>query len=95
MRCLQEELDACFAEHEQPGPLQLSKLKYLQACLDETMRLWPPVVSGLQRKAPEEGLWIGDVFVPGNTVVQCPSYALYRGQLGRTLAAAPWPGLSG
>lgn len=59
----------------------LSKMKYLQACIDESLRLHPPVPSGLQRMTPREGLQIGETFIPGDTIVQIPTYTLYRGKL--------------
>ncbi|KAL9943998.1 hypothetical protein D7B24_000866 [Verticillium nonalfalfae] len=78
MAKLQADLDAYHVEHEQADHLSLSKLKYLQACIDESLRLFPPVPSGVQRMSPPEGQQIGDVFIPGNTVVQVPSYTLNR-----------------
>ncbi len=42
------------------------------------MRLHPPVPSGTQRVTPPEGMWIGERFVPGDTIVQVPSYTVFR-----------------
>ncbi|EGY22529.1 averantin oxidoreductase [Verticillium dahliae VdLs.17] len=75
---LQADLDAYHAEHAQADHLSLSKLPYLQACIDESLRLYPPVPSGVQRMSPPEGQQVGDVFIPANTVVQVPSYTLNR-----------------
>ncbi|KAJ4321440.1 hypothetical protein N0V84_005362 [Fusarium piperis] len=75
---LQEEIDEYKKEHKQSDYASLSHLKLLQACVDETLRLHPVVPSGLQRMAPPEGLQIGDTFVPGNAIVQVPSYTLQR-----------------
>ncbi|KAM0335212.1 hypothetical protein ACHAQA_000254 [Verticillium albo-atrum] len=75
---LQADLDAYHSEHDQADHLSLSKLKYLQACIDESLRLYPPVPSGVQRMSPPQGQQIGNVFIPGNTVVQIPSYTLNR-----------------
>ncbi|KAK7424018.1 hypothetical protein QQX98_000628 [Neonectria punicea] len=75
---LQIELDEFFLQHEGPEHVALSKLKYLQAVIDEAMRLYPAVPSGLQRMTPPEGLKIGDTFIPGNMTVQVPTYTLFR-----------------
>ncbi|EWY92019.1 hypothetical protein FOYG_08925 [Fusarium oxysporum NRRL 32931] len=39
---------------------------------------FPPVPSGLQRMTPAEGLQVGDIFIPGDTIVTVPSYTVYR-----------------
>lgn len=76
---LQQELDTCFPGATELDQSKLSKMKFLQACINETLRLLPPVPSGLQRMTPPEGLMIGDKFIPGDTIVTIPSYAQYRG----------------
>ncbi|KAG6180600.1 hypothetical protein E4U36_004717 [Claviceps purpurea] len=75
---LQQELDTCFPGATELDQSKLSKMKFLQACINEALRLLPPVPSGLQRMTPPEGLMIGDRFIPGDTIVTIPSYAQYR-----------------
>ncbi|KAI0401622.1 cytochrome p450 monooxygenase [Xylaria palmicola] len=78
---LKDEVDQCFAAHGNniPGHYELSKLEYLQACIDETLRLHPPLPSGVQRMTPEEGLQVdNDLFIPGNTIIQTPLYTMHR-----------------
>lgn len=77
---LQRELDELFHENPAPDHYALSKLPYLQACVDEALRLYPAVPAGGQRVTPPEGLRIGeDLWIPGNTIVQTPQYILHRG----------------
>ncbi|KAG6034540.1 hypothetical protein E4U41_006500 [Claviceps citrina] len=75
---LQQEIDTCFPASTELDQSKLSKMKFLQACINEALRLFPPVPSGLQRMTPPEGLLIGERFVPGDTIVTIPSYAQYR-----------------
>jgi cytochrome P450 len=77
---LQEEVDAYFTENEEPSATTLSKLNYLNACINESLRLHPPVPSGVQRMTPPEGLQLGDTMIPGDTIVQVPTYTLHRGK---------------
>jgi cytochrome P450 len=71
---LQAEIDALpDISHD-----NLMTVALLDAIINETMRLHPPVPSGTQRVTPPEGLWIGDKFIPGNTIVQVPSYTVFR-----------------
>ncbi|KAF6806507.1 cytochrome p450 [Colletotrichum sojae] len=77
---LQGEVDEYFRHHDKPEHAPLSKLRYLQACIDEALRLHPPVPSGVQRMTPPEGLQVDDVWLPGDTIVFVPSYTQYRGR---------------
>ncbi|KAF8802455.1 cytochrome P450 [Phlegmacium glaucopus] len=55
-------------------------LPYLNACLNETLRLLPPVLSGSQR-TPEKGTggkMAGLIFVPEGTNVFVPTYCIHR-----------------
>jgi cytochrome P450 len=52
---------------------------YIDAVIYETLRLHPVIASGLQRVTPPEGLCIGkNVYIPGDTRVQTPSYVMFR-----------------
>ncbi|KAE8415293.1 cytochrome P450 [Aspergillus pseudocaelatus] len=57
---------------------RLAQIDLLDAILNETWRLQSPNPSGLQRVTPPEGLKIGDKFIPGNVVIQVPTYTVYR-----------------
>lgn len=63
----------------------VSKVALLDAVINETLRVHPPVPSGTQRVTPREGLRIGEVHIPGNTIVQVPSYTIFRGEMASSL----------
>ncbi|KAL2282986.1 hypothetical protein FJTKL_10317 [Diaporthe vaccinii] len=80
-KTLQKEVDGFFAAEVASSDFDtgsLGKLRYLQACIDESLRLFPPVMSGLQRQTPPQGIHIGERFIPGNTIVQTPTYTMCR-----------------
>jgi tryprostatin B 6-hydroxylase len=77
---LREEFDQLRQEEE--GELDDRKLQratLLNGCINEALRLNPPVPSGVYRKTPPEGLYIGQTYILGNTTIQMPSYAMARG----------------
>ncbi|KAJ3539507.1 hypothetical protein NM208_g5462 [Fusarium decemcellulare] len=75
---LREEIDEYFSGRDHADPSSLANLAHLNAVIDETLRLHPPVPSGLQRVTPPQGLMIGDTMVPGNTIVQVPLHTIQR-----------------
>lgn len=62
-------------------PLQSAEL--LNAIINETLRLHPPVPSGTLRLTPPEGIKIGETFIPGHTTVVSPSYSIGRRELSQ------------
>ncbi|CEN59792.1 hypothetical protein ASPCAL02236 [Aspergillus calidoustus] len=52
----------------------------LNGCINEALRLHPPVPSGLYRKAPPEGVYVGEQYIPGDTVMLVNFYAMGRDQ---------------
>lgn len=76
---LQQEVDEYFNTTEKVDSVALGKLPYLNAVINETLRMHPPVPSGVQRFTPPEGLTIDQTFIPGNTIVQIPWHTMFRG----------------
>lgn len=70
-----------FSDREHADHTSLSNLIHLNAVIDESLRLHPPVPSGLQRVTPPQGLMVGGTFIPGNTIVQVPMHTIQRGKL--------------
>ena len=56
----------------------LQSLPHLNGVLNETLRLYPAVPTGGLRDTPPEGITISGRFVPGNTTICAPRYALAR-----------------
>jgi cytochrome P450 len=76
---LREELDGALDEDEVVAPYDKVKhLPYLRACLDESMRLFPPTTFGLPRRTPPEGAPVVGDYIPGNTTVSISSYVAHR-----------------
>ncbi|KAK0493480.1 cytochrome P450 monooxygenase [Armillaria luteobubalina] len=70
---LDEVLDSDVATAE-----QVKKLTYLQACINEGLRLHCTVGIGLPRVATENGITISGNYFPGGTVVSSPCYTIHR-----------------
>ncbi|XHG09908.1 hypothetical protein AWENTII_012944 [Aspergillus wentii] len=92
---LRNELDEVLDEDEVVAPYSKVKhLPYLRACIDESLRMLPPIVFGLPRRTPIEGTsildeyperWLGDggkalqpFFIPFSTGA--------RGCIGRNIS---------
>ncbi|KAL4888057.1 cytochrome P450 [Aspergillus ambiguus] len=56
----------------------LAQMKYLNACIEEGLRMYPPVPVGLPRLVPPEGMMICGEYVPGKTAVSVSQWAAYR-----------------
>jgi cytochrome P450 len=78
---LREELNPLI---EKDGSVHQSKIvdaKLLNGVINETLRLHPPVPSGVFRETPREGIHIKDAFIPGCTTVRMPQWAMARGKM--------------
>ena len=70
---------AHFAEAEDiVSGAPLSEQRYLRACIDEAMRLCPPVPGLLPREVLDGGMDIDGVHFPASTVVGVPAYAIHH-----------------
>lgn len=62
---LVKEIRTSFHSESEMTITRMQHLEYLQACLDEALRVYPPSVTGFQRRTPPEGAEICGRFVPG------------------------------
>ena len=59
--------------------IDIRNAEYLNGCINEALRLLPPVPSGLARLTPPEGLQVGKTYIPGKAVFFNPMYVMGRG----------------
>lgn len=75
------QLDKLYAEIRNVEPADLDALckhPHLDACLTETLRLWPGLFTGGARKTGKNGAWIAGTFLPAETVIVAPAYVIAR-----------------
>jgi cytochrome P450 len=76
---LRQELDEVFDDSVAVCPYDSVKnLPYLRACVDEAMRMRPPLRGGLPRVTPPEGMMIGKEWIAGGTTVSVPTFTLHH-----------------
>ena len=76
---LRKELDAALDDDDIIAPwAKVKQLPYLRACLDESLRMYPPVAAALHRKTPPEGTMVMGQFIPGRTIVSMSAYTSHR-----------------
>ena len=76
---LREEVDDVLEEDEVIAPYgKVKNLPYLRACIDESLRMLPPIVFGLPRRTPMEGTSILNEYVAGDTSVSISSFVMHH-----------------
>ncbi|KAL0262351.1 hypothetical protein SLS55_003797 [Diplodia seriata] len=78
LRALATEIRDAFARPEDMDMASLARLPYLHACLEEGLRMYPPVPVGLPRIVPAGGRVVCGKPVPQGTSVYLSHYAAYR-----------------
>ncbi|KAJ6448843.1 cytochrome P450 [Mycena vitilis] len=78
---LQQELDSVYTEGDDPFDVnKYGKLNFLSACINETLRLHPPLPSNGTRQVRlgQNGRNIAGRYIPEGTSVYMPAYSLHR-----------------
>ncbi|KAJ6495457.1 cytochrome P450 monooxygenase [Mycena sanguinolenta] len=77
---LQQELDEQLGTEDElvATAEQVKRLPYLDACINEALRIHSTSALGLPRVVPEGGLVIGEHAFPAGTVLSVPSYTIHR-----------------
>ncbi|KAH8664178.1 putative P450 monooxygenase [Xylariales sp. PMI_506] len=78
---LTSEVRSEFNSAEEITILRVGACKYLSACLEEGLRMYPPTPAVHPRYTPPEGAVIAGAFVPGDTCVGVPIYGAARSAL--------------
>ncbi|KAF9886747.1 hypothetical protein FE257_011124 [Aspergillus nanangensis] len=78
MEKLVNEVRGTFQKDSDIEMRALEHMKYLNACLEEALRVYPPVPVGLPRVTPDDGLMVCGEYVPGKTALSVNQWATYR-----------------
>ncbi|KAI1403738.1 putative cytochrome P450 [Hypoxylon fuscum] len=73
---LNQEVRSAFSSVDEININSVNKLTYMLAILNESLRLYPPVTSGLVRVVPAGGEQIAGHFVPGGTLVEVQHWSM-------------------
>lgn len=76
---LHDEIDVAVACGKLSNPAkgtETRNLQYLQACIREGLRIWPPAVGLIEKEVPPGGDMFQGIFIPGGTHVGQSTFAL-------------------
>lgn len=74
-KILCDEIRSAFKDESEINDEALKKLTYMNACIEEGLRIHPPVPTGLLRTVPKGGDTIDGMWVPGGTSVAVSAWA--------------------
>ncbi|KAI1434436.1 putative cytochrome P450 monooxygenase [Xylaria sp. CBS 124048] len=77
LKKLEQEVRSAFKSENEITLTSVNSLSYMLACLNESLRCYPPVASGLPRQVPKgRGVFIDGHHVPEDTVVSVYQWAI-------------------
>ncbi|KAF2687258.1 cytochrome P450 [Lentithecium fluviatile CBS 122367] len=80
MKQLTHEIRKAFDGLDAMSIETVASLPYLNACVKEAFRLYPPVVTGMPRRTPPEGSTICGQYIPSGWIVSVPQLACYTSE---------------
>ena len=78
LRNLVQEIKTAFPSKEDMSMEKIAQLPYLHACVEEGLRMFPPVPGSLPRVVPRGGTTIVGEHIPEGVNVSIPHFASYR-----------------
>ncbi|KAL6835594.1 cytochrome P450 [Trichoderma sp. SZMC 28015] len=75
-----QEVRSSFSSEDEITLLSVNNLPFMFACINEALRLYPPVALGLPRIVPREGAVIAGQFVPQGMTVSTWHWAIYHSE---------------
>ncbi|OOQ88883.1 cytochrome P450 monooxygenase [Penicillium brasilianum] len=78
MEIIVKEVRETFEKDSDIEMRALEHMKYLNACIEEGLRIYPPVPVGLPRIAPDDGLLVCGEHIPGKTALSVNQWATYH-----------------
>ncbi|KAF4635870.1 hypothetical protein G7Y89_g2212 [Cudoniella acicularis] len=76
-KILLEEVHSSFSSEEQITSASTTSLPYLNAVLNETLRMAPPFPGGLHREVPKGGAIIAGYAIPEGMTVSVPCWSMF------------------
>lgn len=73
---LTHEIRSNFATAQEMNSTALQDLTYMNACIDEALRIFPPLPTGLTRTVPKDGDTVAGQWLPGGTTVSCHGWSM-------------------
>ena len=84
---LLHEIRSTFPSEKNITAASLKNTPYINAVLNEGMRLCPTIPDAMRRLVPAGGAYVASQFLPANTVVSIPPWASYRSERNFTCPA--------
>ncbi|RAL08505.1 cytochrome P450 [Aspergillus homomorphus CBS 101889] len=78
MQKITQEVRQTFKEEGEIEMTRLAQLRYLNACIEEGLRIYPPVPIGIPRLVPEGGMTVCGDFIPAKTSVSVQQWSTYH-----------------